>query len=61
MQNTYDYIYSNDKESLGESQESLPVINIMMIKSTKALPQMKIIELTYTAFQYYKETHIEGN
>ena len=61
IQKTYDYIYSNDKECLGESQESLPVINNMMIKSTKALSQMKIIELTITALQYYKETHIEGN
>ena len=61
IQKTYDYIYSNDKECLGESRESLPVINNMMIKSTKALSQMKIIELTYTALQYYKETHIEGN
>ena len=61
IQNTFDYIYSNDKQCLGESQESLPVINNMAIKSTKALSQMKIIELTYTALQYYKETHIEGN
>ena len=61
IQNTFDYIYSNDKQCLGESQESLPVINNMTIKSTKALSQMKIIELTYTALQYYKETHIEGN
>ena len=61
IQKTYDYICSNDKECLGESQESLPVINNMMIKSTKALSQMKIIELTITALQYYKETHIEGN
>ena len=61
IQETFNYIYHNDKECLGDSQESLPVINNMMIKSTKALSQMKIIELCYTSLFYYKETHIKGN
>lgn len=61
IQETFNYIYHNDKECLGDSQESLPVINNMMVKSTKALSQMKIIELCYTSLFYYKETHIKGN
>ena len=61
IQATYEYIYQKDKECLGELQESLSVINNMMIKSAKALSQMKIIELTFTSLQYYKETHIKGN
>ena len=61
IQNTYDFINLNDKECLEEIQESIPVINNMNIKSTKALSQMKIIELAYTFLLYYKEYNIHGN
>ena len=61
IQNTYDFINLNDKECLEEIQESIPVINNMNIKSTKALSQMKIIELAYTFLLYYKENNIHGN
>ena len=36
IQSTFDYIFQNDKYSVGESQESFPVINSMVIKSSKA-------------------------
>ena len=61
IQKTFDYIYINDKESVHDSEESLPVINNIMVKSTKALSQMKIIELCYTSLFYYKETHLQGH
>ena len=61
IQSTFDYIFQNDKYSVGESHESFPVINSMVIKSTKALAQMKLIELCYTNLFYYKETNIKGN
>ena len=61
IQNTFDYIYLNDKESVTENVESLPIINKMNIKSTMALNQMKIIELCYTNLLFYKDSHIEGN
>jgi hypothetical protein len=32
IQNTFDYIYKYDRESVGESEESMPVINNMNIK-----------------------------
>ena len=60
IQNTFDYILINDSSSIGEMQEYLPSINSMPIKSSKALSQMKIIELCYTSLFYYKETHIQG-
>ena len=61
IQKTFDYIYINDKESVHDSEESLPVINNIMVKSTKALSQMKIIELCYTSLFYYKESHLQGH
>ncbi len=44
-----------------DSEESIPVINNIMVKSTKALSQMKIIELCYITLFYYKETHVQGH
>ena len=61
IQNTFDYIYSNDKESIEENIEIFPVINKMNIKSTKALKQMKIIELCFTNLSFYRDSHIFGN
>ena len=61
IQKTFDYIYVNAKESVADSAEPMDVINNMNIKSTKALSQMKIIELSYTSLNYYKETHIQGH
>ena len=61
IQKTFDYINLNDKECLGEMKDSISVINNMNIKSSKALSQMKIIELAYTFLLYYKENNIQGN
>ena len=61
IQKTFDYINLNDKECLGEIKDSISVINNMNIKSSKALSQMKIIELAYTFLLYYKENNIQGN
>ena len=61
IQKTFNYIFQNDKYCIGELHESFPVINSMIIKSSKALSQMKIIELCYTSLFYYKENHIQGN
>ena len=61
IQKTFDYIYANAKESVTDSAEPMDVINNINIKSTKALRQMKIIELSYTSLNYYKETHIQGH
>ena len=60
----YDYILENDKETLGDLGKNFQKINNiknMNIKSTKALTQMKIIEMSYTYLFHYKEKNFEKN
>ena len=61
IQDTFNYIITNDKESISGSQEPIDVIKIMTPKSTKALAQMRVIEFCFTRLNYYKETHIKGH
>ena len=53
IQKTFDYIIANDKSSLSESEDTF--------RSTKALSQMKMIEMAYTYLIYYKMNNMEGN
>ena len=64
IQRTFDYIITNDKEALNELNETddhFQYINHMNNISTKALAQMKTIEMTYTFLIYYKINNIQGN
>jgi len=59
IQKGFDYIIANDKETIGDMQESLYNISTMLNRSSKALTQMKIIEMSYTFLFYYKEDNIQ--
>ena len=61
IQKTFDYIIANDKSSLSESEDTFRYINSINIPSTKALSQMKMIEMAYTYLIYYKMNNMEGN
>lgn len=59
IQKGFDYIISNDRETIGDLQESLHNISTMLNRSSKALTQMKIIEMSYIFLFYYKEDNIQ--
>ena len=61
IQKTFDYIIANDKSSLSESEDTFRYINSINIPSTKALSQMKMIEMAYTYLIYYKMNNMDGN
>ena len=61
IQKTFDYIMSQDQACLGESEDSFRYISGIITPSTKALAQMKIIEIAYTFLIYYKMNNIQGN
>ena len=61
IQECYNCIVENDKESTGDFEDKLKVINNINIKSTKALSQMKVIEMSYTFLFYYKEKNIQAH
>ena len=61
IQKTFDYIIAKDKSSLSESEDTFRYINSINIPSTKALSQMKMIEMAYTYLIYYKMNNMEGN
>lgn len=61
IQECFDCIVENDKESTGDLQDKLKIINNISIKSTKALSQMKVIEMSYTFLFYYKEENIQSH
>ena len=61
IQNTFNYIIANDKESIKDSEEPIDVIMNKSSRSARALAQMRLIELCYTCLNYYKETHIKGH
>ena len=61
IQKTFDYIIANDKSSLSESEDTFRYINSINNPSTKALSQMKMIEMAYTYLIYYKMNNMEGN
>ena len=61
IQKTFDYIIANDKSSLSESEDTFRHINSINNPSTKALSQMKMIEMAYTYLIYYKMNNMEGN
>ena len=61
IQKTFEYIIANDKSSLSESEDTFRYINSINIPSTKALSQMKMIEMAYTYLIYYKMNNMEGN
>jgi hypothetical protein len=58
IQECFNLIVENDKESTGDFENKLKMINSINIKSTKALSQMKVIEMSYTFLFYYKEENI---
>jgi uncharacterized protein (DUF3820 family) len=59
IQKGFNYIVENDKETTGNFKEALHNINTILNRSTKALTQMKIIEMSYTFLTYYKENNIQ--
>ena len=61
IQNTFDYIIKNDRDALIEPYESFQYINVKNKISSKALAQMKIIEIAFIFLVYYKADHIKGN
>ena len=61
IQKTFDYIISNDSISLSESEENFKYINHINMPSTKALAQMKLIEMSYTFLVFYKKNNIKKN
>ena len=61
IQDTFDYIISNDRSVLTEPNESFQYINVMDKISAKSLAQMKIIEMAFISLVYYKNDHIKGN
>jgi hypothetical protein len=61
IQKTFDYIMSQDQACLGESEDSFRYISGIINPSSKALAQMKIIEIAYTFLIYYKMNNIQGN
>ena len=61
IQKTFNYINTQDPSCLTESDDTFRYINTINNPSTKALSQMKIIELAYTFLEYYKMNHIQGN
>ena len=61
IQNTFDYILLNDRNTLTESDEALQYIKVLSNVSTKALAQMKIIETAFIFLVYYKNDNIKGN
>jgi hypothetical protein len=61
IQKTFDYIMSQDQACLGESEDSFRYISGIITPSSKALAQMKIIEIAYTFLIYYKMNNIQGN
>ena len=61
IQECFDCIVENDKESTGDLEDKLKIINNISIKSTKALSQMKVIEMSYTFLFYYKEENIQSH
>ena len=61
IQKTFDYIMSQDQSCLGESEDSFRYISGIINPSSKALAQMKIIEIAYTFLIYYKMNNIQGN
>ena len=61
IQNTFDYILLNDRNTLTESDEALQYIKVLSNVSTKALSQMKIIETAFIFLVYYKNDNIKGN
>ena len=61
IKQTFDYIISNDRQAVTESNESIQYINILNDISSQALAQMKIIEKTYIFLVYYKMNNTKGN
>ena len=61
IQKTFDYIISNDSITLSESEENYRYINHLNMPSTKALAQMKLIEMSYTFLVFYKMNNIKKN
>ena len=61
IQKTFNYINTQDPSCLTESDDTFRYINTINNPSTKALSQMKIIELAYTFLEYYKMNHIQGS
>ena len=61
IQKTFDYIISNDSISLSEPEENFKYINHINMPSTKALAQMKLIEMSYTFLVFYKKNNIKKN
>ena len=65
IQEGFDYIVENDIEvieDLGENFLQMNYINNnIMVKSTKALSQMRIMEMCYIYLFYYKENNKEKN
>ena len=61
IQKTFDYIISNDSITLSESEENYRYINRLNMPSTKALAQMKLIEMSYTFLVFYKMNNIKKN
>ena len=61
IQECFNCIVENDKESTGNFGDKLKIINNINIKSTKALSQLKVIEMSYTFLFYYKEKNIQAH
>ena len=61
IQKTFNYIHTQDPSCLSESEDTFKYINTINDPSSKALSQMKIIEMAYTYLEYYKMNHIQGN
>ena len=61
IQKTFTFLISEDREALTETDESLNYIKSIINPSTKALLQMKIIEMAYIFLIYYKMDNIKGN
>ena len=61
IQECFNLIVENDKESTGDFEDKLKIINNISIKSTKALSQLKVIEMSYTFLLYYKENNIQAH
>lgn len=61
IQECFNFIVEHDKGITGEFEDNLKVINNINIKSTRALSQMKMIEMSYTFLLYYKEKNIKDH
>ena len=61
IQKGFDYIIKNDKETVGDYQDSLQSINKINTKSAKALSQLRMIEISYIYLFYYKVSNMQKN